>query len=176
MTASVTTARSARKALPATPTAPAKRLRPSAPRVHAPDFGGIYRAAPLERIDLIKHGVGSLDVMALAQAMGTTQERLMATLGLPRTTVVRKAKSNALLSLEQGERVIGLAKLVGQVEAMVAQSGPMRDFNAAHWVNDWLDQPNPALGGRRPAELMDTVAGQEFVAGLLAQAQSGAYA
>jgi len=76
----------------------------------------------------------------------------------------------------QSERVIGLAKLVGQVETMVRESGDPTGFDAARWVSAWLNQPNPALGGRRPIELMGTVTGQEVVSGLLARMQSGAYA
>jgi uncharacterized protein (DUF2384 family) len=72
--------------------------------------------------------------------------------------------------------VIGLMKLIGQVRTIVEQSGDPIDFDAAQWVGRWIEKPNHALGGRPPAELMDTVAGQELVAGLIAKMQSGAYA
>ncbi len=39
-----------------------------------------------------------------------------------------------------------------------------------------LEQPLPALGGQRPAELMDTAEGQDIVFHLLDQIGSGAYA
>lgn len=82
----------------------------------------------------------------------------------------------AILASEQSERVVGMAKLVGQVQAMIERSGDPTDFNAAQWVAQWLEQPSQALGGQRPAELMDTVAGQEVVSDLVAKMQSGAYA
>lgn len=158
----------------AKPAAPSRAAKAHATKIN--DYLTLYHAPPLERISFIKHGVDAYDVYVLARNMGTSQDNLMVTLGLPRSTIIRKAKGKARLSAEQSERVIGMARLVGQVEAMVAESGNPEGFNAAHWVNEWLDQPNPALDQRRPAEFMDTVAGQEFVAALLAKAQSGAYA
>ena len=48
-------------------------------------------------------------------------------------------------------------------------------FDAAKWVAAWLDRPQPALGGKRPAELMDTADGRSIVSDLVARMQSGAY-
>ena len=108
--------------------------------------------------------------------MAMPKERLAAALGLARATVDRKARQNKALSADETSRLMGLARLVGQVQAMVAESGDTDGFNAAEWTARWLEQPLPALGGRRPAELMDTSEGQDIAAGLLARMQSGAYA
>lgn len=48
-------------------------------------------------------------------------------------------------------------------------------FDAVKWLGQWLERPQPALGGRRPADLMDTPTGMEMVAGLLGSIRSGAY-
>ena len=95
---------------------------------------------------------------------------------MPRSTIIRKAKEKARRSATQSERLIGLSRLVGQVQAIVAESGDPEGFDAARWVRESLEQPNPALGGRRPAEFMDTVTGQSIVASLLSKVQTGAYA
>jgi len=136
----------------------------------------VFQAAPMDRLETIKRGVRAGEVIKLAALMDTSQDRLMKRLGLPRATVVRKTKAHQNLSTEQGERVVGLSKLVGQVQTIVNESGNPEGFDAAHWTGEWLERPNPALGGRPPAELMDTVAGQELVGSLLAKMQSGAYA
>ena len=148
----------------------------SAARVPLTDYATLYQAAPLEHIHYIRDGIDALEVSVLAERMGITKEQLVTSLGIPRATLNRKAKAQQLVSIEQGERVIGMAKLIGQVEMMVRQSGNPDGFDAAHWLGDWLARPNPALHGRRPSELMDTAAGQALVSSLLAQAQSGAYA
>lgn len=140
------------------------------------NFSGVYRLGPLERIEMIKRGVPAEEVAKIAKTIGRPKERLFKVLGLPRATVNRQALSKQQLALAQGERVLGFSKLVGQVQVMVEQSGDPRGFDAARWVADWLDRPVSALGGRCPAEYMDTAEGQELVSGLIAKIQSGAYA
>jgi uncharacterized protein (DUF2384 family) len=65
---------------------------------------------------------------------------------------------------------------VGQVQALVRESGNPEGFDAAQWTATWLQRPNPALGGRTPGDYMDTADGRELVASLVAQMQGGAYA
>lgn len=100
----------------------------------------------------------------------------MKVLGLPRATVDRKARDNKPLSIEHGERVLGFAKLVGQVQVMVEESGDATRFDAATWLAEWLERPQPALAGRCAADYLDTSEGQQLVSNLLARMQSGAYA
>ena len=161
------------------------RVKGAARKPHAgfrvSDFSAVHEASlttqgVLYVIQIIRAGVPATDISRLAQLMGTTKEHLIKTLDLPRATVDRKAKAHQNLSSEQSERVVGMAKLVGQVQSMVERSGDPTNFNAAQWVAQWLEQPSQALGGQRPAELMDTVAGQEVVSDLVAKMQSGAYA
>jgi len=80
------------------------------------------------------------------------------------------------LNLPESERLLGVRQLVDQVQQMVEQSGDPKGFNASEWVDQWLEQSLPALGGKSPAEYMDTEAGRELVSQLLRQAQSGSYA
>jgi uncharacterized protein (DUF2384 family) len=50
-----------------------------------------------------------------------------------------------------------------------------KGFDAAKWLGRWLEQPQPALGGRKAADLIDTPTGVEVVARLLGSIESGAY-
>jgi putative toxin-antitoxin system antitoxin component (TIGR02293 family) len=136
----------------------------------------LFRADPMDRVTLVKAGVPATDFVVLAAHMNMAKERLASTLGLARATVDRKIRDNKMLSPDESSRVLGLASLVGQVQSLVAESGQPQDFDAGAWVSHWLEQPVPALGGRRPAELMDTPEGQGIVSRLVAQMQSGAYA
>ncbi|CAK0780921.1 Prs ADP-ribosylating antitoxin [Gammaproteobacteria bacterium] len=138
-------------------------------------FAGVYLASPLERVETIRRGLPASVVVETGEAMNLSRERLYTLLDLPRATLARKISAKALLSPEMSERLLGLHKLIGQVEVMVRQSGDPEGFGAARWVAEWLSQPSPALGGRQPGELMDTVEGQEIVSGLIARMQSGAY-
>lgn len=140
------------------------------------NFLSMYRADPMERIEIVKRGMPARTIEAMARRMAVPKEGLVATLGLARATVDRKARDNKSLSSDESARVLGMARLVGQVEEMVAESGDGADFDAAAWVAQWLQNPLPALGGKRPAEFMDTADGQALVSTLLARMQTGAYA
>lgn len=139
-------------------------------------FASLYSVAPIKRVHLVERGVPAEALGDLAHAMGIAKEKLYATLGLPRATMDRKARQQQRLSQDESERVVGLARLIGQVEQLVYESSDVESFSAARWVATWLDRPLPALGGLRPASLMTTAEGREIVAGLVAQMQSGAYA
>jgi putative toxin-antitoxin system antitoxin component (TIGR02293 family) len=136
----------------------------------------IFRASDLERINLIRAGVPASYLSVIGQQMEIPQERLFATLSLPRSTVGKKIRGKQVLSADQSERVLGLERLIGQVEVMVEESGNLAGFNARRWLAEWLEQPLPALAGAKPADFMDTMEGQQLVSRLLAQSQSGAYA
>jgi putative toxin-antitoxin system antitoxin component (TIGR02293 family) len=162
---------------------PAPRARPQAGKTLWDQFlqrkrplGSLYAITPMGRVDLVKQGVPPEALGLLAADMGITKEQLYATLGVPRATMERKLRQRRRLNQDESERVVGVARLVGQVAQMVRESGELKGFDAPRWVAAWLERPLPALGGARPGELMDTAEGREIVSGLVAQLQSGAYA
>lgn len=139
-------------------------------------FVEVFRAEPLARVRLIKEGLPADFLDRLSRQMNMPKERLLPALGIAQATVSRKVRESKPLSSDDSERALGMARLVGQVEAMVQESGEPDEFNAAEWVAQWLEEPLAALGGQSPADLMDTAEGQAIVSNLLARMQSGAYA
>ena len=139
-------------------------------------FLDIYRASPLERIAMIRQGIPAAEAKRLFAALPLGQGLGVKALNLSAATVNRKAKEGARLSGEESERVVGFARLVGQLEAMIQESGDPEGFDGPAWLARWLTEPLPAFGGARPADLMDTMEGQGLVAAALARVQSGAYA
>ncbi|HEY5411738.1 MAG TPA: antitoxin Xre/MbcA/ParS toxin-binding domain-containing protein [Caulobacteraceae bacterium] len=95
---------------------------------------------------------------------------------VPISTFNRKVKNEEVLTPDISERFLGLAKLIGQVQTMVDESGAPEDFDAKAWTARWLNEPLPAFGGAAPVELMDTMEGQALVSATIARIQSGAYA
>lgn len=140
------------------------------------DFVSLFKKVPLEYVELVKHGVPALLIELVAGEMGVSNDKLLAILGLSRATIQRKARKNQPLSAEESSRVLGISRLIGQTQAMIETSGNPDVFDAATWVAQWLDQPLPALGERRPAELMGTAEGQAIVSNMLSRTQSGTYA
>lgn len=136
----------------------------------------LYRVDPQARIAAIRKGIPASMVGEISSTMNMSKELLLGSLGLSRATISRKERDETALSRDESERVLGVALLIAQVQAMVEESGDPAGFNAAHWLADWLAQPLPALGGATPASYMDTFEGQRLVAELLSMNQSGAYA
>lgn len=138
-------------------------------------FGDLIALSAVERSDLIEQGVPAAMLSRLSDRMDVPKERLYKTLGVKRATVDRKIKDRADLTVEQSEGVVGLTRLIGQVEQIVSESGHEESFDAARWVAEFLARRHPALGGRKPEDLMRTGDGRSAVATLVAQMQSGAY-
>ncbi len=138
-------------------------------------FIHLFDFDPLRQVEVIKLGLPATVAGDMAARMGMSKERLYSTLGLPRATVERKARESRRLSPDESSRVLGIGRLVGQAQRMVEASGQPQGFDAAAWVANWLERPLPALGGMKPAALMDTAEGQHIVANTLSRAQSGAY-
>lgn len=136
----------------------------------------VYRASPLERIHMIKNGIPATEAKRLIVELPIGQNVAFKALNLSTATVNKKAKQGDNLSREESERVVGFARLVGQLEAIIQESGDPTDFDAGAWMARWLAEPLPALGGARPADLIDTMEGQGLVSAALAKLQSGAYA
>ncbi|HVY17238.1 MAG TPA: antitoxin Xre/MbcA/ParS toxin-binding domain-containing protein [Rhodopila sp.] len=156
----------------------ASRHVPQRTKDKAPAFSylNVYRASSLERIALIKKGVPAAEVKRLLADLQIGQGAGFKALNLSTATVNKKAKTGDVLTAEESERVIGFARLVGQLEAMIEESGEPDGFDARAWMARWLTEPLPAFGGVRPADLIDTMEGQGLVASALAKLQSGAYA
>jgi uncharacterized protein (DUF2384 family) len=74
--------------------------------------------------------------------------------------------------MNSGEQI---AALQLTVEKMVRASGRPDGFDARRWLEDWLSQRVPALGNRRPADLLTERDGFERVQVILLRMQSGAY-
>lgn len=136
----------------------------------------IYRATPLERINLIRRGIRASEAKRLFAELPIGQGAGFKALNLSTATVNKKARQGDTLSPEESERIVGFAKLVGQLEAMIQDSGDPANFDARAWMARWLTEPLPAFGGARPADLMDTMEGQGLVSAALEKIQSGAYA
>ena len=141
----------------------------------AAKFVEAYQADPIDRIRLIKRGISADVLEKMAKDMSISKARLAETLGVARATIDRKELKRNVLSPDEGSRVLGMASLIGQVHTMICESGDPAGFNAAEWVARWIDRPLPALGGLRPADLMDTFEGQGLVSGMVARMQSGTY-
>lgn len=68
-----------------------------------------------------------------------------------------------------------IGMLEALVQRMVEESGRPADFDARAWLTWWLAAPVPALGNRRPLDVLNEPGGMEQVQGILSRTQSGTY-
>lgn len=160
------------------PTARGRRAiaKPAAANPAALSYMQIYKAAPLERIEIVKAGLPASRAKQIISDLAMPVASASAALHVSVSTINRKAKNKEVLDRDESERFLGLAKLIGQVQAMVEESGDPEGFDARAWTARWLKEPLAAFGGARPVDFMDTMEGQALVSDALARIQSGAYA
>ena len=138
------------------------------------NFDRVFNMPAVEKVELVEHGVKASDFKKLVEDMGLAQEELSKALRISVSTINRKAKRDEILSIDEGERVVNMASLIGQVGVMTEPADDA-GFNAAQWVANWIEQPLPALGGRRPVEFLGTASGFLLVSNVLRTMESGAY-
>ena len=141
----------------------------------ARSYAELFRASPAARIVMIKGGISAAEAKRIIGELHFAQGVAFSALKLSPATVNRRASRNEALSPSESERVLGVARLIGQLEVMVEESGSSGDFDSGAWMSRWLKEPLPTLGGSRPIDLLDTMEGQSLVSNALAQIQSGAY-
>lgn len=138
-------------------------------------YAKLFEETPVDRIRRVKAGLPAQRLAELRAVMDIPSEKLFGWIGIPGATARRKLRDNTALSLDESERTLGMARLVGLVVKIVAESGTSESFDAGKWTARWLDRPNAALGGRYPGQFMDTADGRRIVEALVARMQSGAY-
>lgn len=137
----------------------------------------VSSAQPMTLVETERKGVSSRFVKELPGRMGLPATRLYSMMGIPKATVEKKAAANETLTGMGGKSALGMARLLGIARSIVANStaAEARDFDSAAWLGQWLDREQPALGGRKPGDLIDTPTGVDVVARLLGALESGAY-
>ena len=81
---------------------------------------------------MIRRGILASEAKRMFADLLIGREASLKALNLSTATVNKKAKDSDTLSPEESERIVGFAKLVGQLEAMVQDSGIPRTSTPGH--------------------------------------------
>jgi hypothetical protein len=65
--------------------------------------------------------------------------------------------------------------LVDEVNKLLRESGFEGEFDAAGWVERWLNRPNSVLGGTPPRDFIGTAGGTELLLELIGAMAAGSY-
>lgn len=137
----------------------------------------VRAATPFQIVETERHGIAGPFVKDLSKRLNIPASQMFRILGLPKATAEKKAATGESITGSAGQSAIGVVKLLGLAQDIVADSKAedAKGFDAGRWLGVWLEHPQPALGGRRPSELLDTPTGLEVVTRLLGSLRSGAY-
>jgi len=117
-------------------------------------------------IPLLRRGLPSASVDALARLTRTTQAELAQALAIPERTLARR-KREGVLSTEESAKLLRFARVVERAEEV---------FEAAEPALAWLKADNAALGGVKPLSLLDTDIGADSVLDTLGRIEHGVFA
>ena len=134
-------------------------------------------ASPMETIAIERQGVLVAFVDDLSKQMGLPSSRMFDILGVPKAKAWKKSATRMYIDGCAGQSALRIIKLLGIARAIVNNSTAeeAKKCHSTRWLGQWIERPQPALGGRKPAELMDTPTGGKIVAKLLGSIESGAY-
>ncbi|MDC6168386.1 antitoxin Xre/MbcA/ParS toxin-binding domain-containing protein [Paucibacter sp. XJ19-41] len=148
------------------------------PTAVVPIFEGQYRdwwlVGPDQLVLLAKVGLRVRLVRHLADEMKLSADVIAEWIGLPLAHVLTPLPGKAL-ELDQGLRLLWMARLIGQAQEMVDRAGKSAGFNAPKWMGSWLQTAHPVLGGMNPGDYLLRSDGPQTVSDLLARLESGAY-
>lgn len=137
----------------------------------------VRNASTWDLVEAEREGVNGMILKDLAERMNVPATRIFNMVGVPKATAEKKAAAGEKLKGSSGQAVIGLAKLIGIAQAILANStaAEAKGFDVVQWLGLWLDRAQPALGGRKPGDVIDTPTGLEIVSRLLRAIESGSY-
>ena len=120
---------------------------------------------PLSAHLWIVAGVAPGIIHRLAELMNTDSGLICRLAGISRSTVARKLRIGAPLSISQGARVYGV------VQALDAALSLNKNDTAK--ALSWINRPAWGLGGVAPATLLNTPMGVQAVVNLVGRIQHG---
>lgn len=137
----------------------------------------VSQATPMEMIEAERHGIAGIFLKDLSKSMDLPATRIYAIVGIPKATAEKKIAANDAITGSSGEAALGLARLLVIARRIIENStaSEAQNFDAAKWLGRWIELPQPALGGHKPADLIGTPTGLEMVTRVLGAIESGAY-
>ena len=117
-----------------------------------------------DAVRVIRDGIGSDKIRTLAEHYHVSQESIAVLAGMSKATLTRKLREGRLLDAPEADRVYRLAKVFALARDV---------FENDDTASSWFGEPNRALEGKRPIELLDTDIGVARVETVLNQIEYG---
>ena len=113
----------------------------------------------------VRDGVPASFLDNLKNTLEMTDTQLARAVGIARQTLIRRRRNQGVLPEAEADRAAMLARVFNMALSYF-------DHNREHAL-EWLNHPNPALGGETPLERADTALGKEDVIDLIGRMEHG---
>jgi len=135
----------------------------------------VLNASPLEKIKIEIEGVPGMVIKGMSKQMGLTTHRFFSILGLPKATAEKRTAAGELIKGISGLAAIGMVELLAQAQVMADNSTAeeAKTFDSAKWLGKWIETPLLALGGNKPADVIESPTGVAVVKKLLGSIERG---
>ena len=116
--------------------------------------------------EAIRDGLAPASVRHLAKCYDVSLEQMGRLSGIPKATLTRRLKARRPLAVPEADRVYRLARIYSYAADV---------FDDEAKARDWFLEPNRALGGAKPFDLLDTQPGVERVERVLDRIEQGTF-
>lgn len=117
-------------------------------------------------LDAVQEGLPVSELEALQKSLGIPMEKLMDILGIAKSTLHRRRKSDQRLDTLQSDRVIRYARLLSKAVEV---------FESVDTAREWLQSPQFGLDGEVPLKYAQTEIGAREVEDLLGRIDQSVY-
>jgi putative toxin-antitoxin system antitoxin component (TIGR02293 family) len=121
---------------------------------------------PDDLVQLVRRGLPTSSVKALAAKLALGSAMLSRKLGIPQRTMTRRLSQRSRLTAAESDRAVRLARVYASAVEMIGEKDK---------AVEWLRTPNRALGGERPLDQLDTDVGARQVEDILGRIAYGVY-
>lgn len=130
-----------------------------------PSMAYTAESSPIDLIKISRKGIKKAVLSKLAKALDISMKQLASLLPVTERTLQRRS-SGSLLNSTTSQQAILIGQLVTKGEEVFGDLATFRQ---------WLKEPNTALGGYIPFDIMDTTIGIQLLLDELGRLEHGVY-
>lgn len=147
-------------------------------RIFADLVGQVLNAPAADLFEALEVGVPTYVVDLIASATQQPASLVMDMIGISPRAFRRREQANEPLPDVVGHRVMGFLRLAATIQQVLDESGDpeaLPNFDLGGWLGNWLQQAQPQLGGRTPAQLLRNPEGLRLLEQGIQRKQAGVY-